>query len=129
MSDNLAVVRRLYRAFQDGDPGAAAAALAPDVEWVEHFPFPGVARGPAQVLAVFERVTAAFDRYDMRFEAFLQDGDVVVVVGRYAVRRRDLPDTFESAFAHIYRLRDGRVSRYEGLLDTAAARDLFGGAR
>lgn len=119
-------LRGLYEGFLSGDIDAALKYLADEVEWVEHFPFPGVFRSPTEVAAVFHRVGAEFDHYDMSFERILSDNDGAVVTGRYSVRKPGVTSTFHSPFAHVYELRDDLVIRYEGLLDTAEAQRIFG---
>jgi ketosteroid isomerase-like protein len=122
----VAVVRALYESFLQRDLERVVGLLSADVEWVEHFPFRGVARSPAEVAAVFAAVARQFVRYDMALGTFFEEGDEVAVRGRYTVQHRERSGTFESTFVHLYRVRGGRVARYEGLLDTARAQALFG---
>jgi ketosteroid isomerase-like protein len=126
MTDPRDIVRALYADFLAGRIDDAIGRLAPDVEWVEHFPFPGVSRTPEEVRAVFDAVGRTFARYDMELATFFAEGHEVAVRGRYRVAKDDARPQFESPFVHLYVVRDARVARYEGLLDTAGAQRIFG---
>ena len=103
------VVRTMYEGFAQGDIERAVSVVHPDVEWVELFPYAGTYVGSKALLELLERVSRDFDLYDMQFDEWVIDGERVVVLGSYRVRRRGRDDIFESRFVHVFWVEDGRV--------------------
>lgn len=54
---------------------------------------------------------------------FIQDGDRVVVLGRFEGRARDTGRTWSTAFVHLLTFADGLLTRWQAFFDTAAAID------
>ena len=73
-SEDAAVAREMYRALEEGDDGALARCVDPQVRWVHpmvtRLPFDGTRRGLPDVLRAayspedWERLVALKDRYD-----------------------------------------------------------------
>lgn len=115
MSDASMIVQDWYRT---GDP----ALLAPDIEWrvLERFPSGGVYRGRDEVLdCFFPAVKANFASYETHPQTFVAEGDTVIATGIYRVRGRS-GIAVDAAFAHVWTVRDGVISGFRQIADTAA---------
>ena len=113
LAEDVTAVRTVYRALEEGDPHEAARHMDPRVEWVDptvvRLPFDGVLRGLPSVLR------AAFRRNEdgggprVFADTFLEMGDGVLVVGRFA--GDEDAEGAEAPFLHEYTVRAGRVIR------------------
>jgi uncharacterized protein len=48
-------------------------------------------------------------------------GDIVMTIGRYAATMKATGKKFDTPIAHYWKFRDGKVVRYIGFANTAAA--------
>lgn len=121
MHSNLEIVRRSYAASNRGDPRGILADVAPDGQWTEMagFPCAGTYSGADAILRnVFERLGQEWEGYSATAEAFHDAGDTIVVTGWYAGTYRKSGKSFRARFAHVWRLRDGKIHRFEQFTDT-----------
>lgn len=115
------VVRGVYEAFTRRDAAAILAALDESLEIYQTplLPWGGSHRGLAGAQAFFGKLLAHVDSR-VAVERFIEAGDDVVVVGRtrgtvHATRR-----AFDVPIAHVWRIVDGRATRWEAYIDTPA---------
>ncbi len=111
----------MYDSFFEGDIPKALSVVDPEVVWIELFPFAGTYIGPQAIKEVFERVLDEFESYEMTFDCFIEDNDLVVVLGNYKVKRKNVDDIFEAHFVHAFWVSDDKVVKYEQFTDTAKA--------
>jgi uncharacterized protein len=95
--ENVQIVRDAYDAFNGGDIPAVLATLDADVEWIEpgggNAPS-GTFRGPESVgQDVFAAVPENFDEFSAEAEDFRDEGDRVVVTGRFKGRAKSGADS------------------------------------
>ena len=121
---NVEVVQETYEAVGRGDIPALLDVLTDDVEWTFQgpsvIPFAGTRRGREGVAEFFSLVgrNLEFERFEPR--EFVAQGDTVVVLGFERSRIKPTGRTFEQEWAHVYKLRDGKVAEFLALEDTAA---------
>ncbi len=121
---NVEVVQETYEAVGRGDIPALLDLLTDDVEWTFQgpsvIPFAGTRRGREGVAEFFSLVggNLEFERFEPR--EFVAQGDTVVVLGFERSRIKPTGRTFEQEWAHVYKLRDGKVAEFLALEDTAA---------
>jgi ketosteroid isomerase-like protein len=121
---NVEVVQETYEAVGRGDISALLDLLADDVEWAFQgpsvIPFTGTRRGREGVAEFFSLVggNLEFERFEPR--EFVAQGDTVVVLGFERSIVKPTGRTFEQEWAHVYKLRDGKVAEFLALEDTAA---------
>jgi ketosteroid isomerase-like protein len=119
---NTDVVRGAYAAFEVGDVPAVLGALAEDVEWIEAdgFPTAGTYRGhDAVVQGVFMPLVQDYEGFTVKPEEFVGEADSVVCVGWYEGRYKATGKVARARFAHVWTIRDGKVSRFEQIVDSA----------
>ncbi len=137
------VVRSLFAAFTARDMETVRSLMADGIVWQQSAGMPGGGRwvGYDQIAAnVFGKFRAEWDEWRAVAEEFLEspeagEGGVgngtVVVLGRYLGTPKATGRAVEAAFAHVYRVRDGKIVRFDQHTDTRALAEGLGliGAR
>ncbi|MBW8813621.1 MAG: nuclear transport factor 2 family protein [Caulobacterales bacterium] len=125
MASNKDIIQATYEAAPEAKVQRLREALAPDAVWTEAagFPYGGTYVGPDAILAnVFHRLATEWDGYKAEVHTYLEDGDQVAAFGRYSGTYRATGRSMTAAFAHLYRLEDGRIVRMEQVVDSAMVR-------
>jgi uncharacterized protein len=122
-TDNGRLIASLYDAFGRGDIPFVLDQLAPDVEWIEtespNVPTHGTSRTPQQVLEnVFMKLPESFGSFEVRPDRWIESTDDVVVTGRIVARAKNGRD-LDAPYAHVFTVRDGKVTRNDLFNDTA----------
>ncbi|MDB5671686.1 MAG: hypothetical protein JWO25_2645 [Alphaproteobacteria bacterium] len=125
MSRNVALVRSLYESFAAGDLAALLGALSPSVVWNEAENFPYADRNPycgpeAVGEGLFARIAADWDLAVLPAE-YIDAGDTIVALGRFKGRFRANGEALDAQFAHVFRIRDGKVVGFDEYADTLQA--------
>ncbi len=75
--------------------------------------------GPQAVAeGVFQRLVTDVDGFAVAPQHFIEGADTVVVEGRYRGTMKATGVPVDAQFAHIWRLRDGKVVRFQQYTDT-----------
>lgn len=122
MISNRDIVAGHYAASARGDIEGMLGVLAPGAEWIEMAgsAYAGTYIGPEAVLdGVFRRIGEDFSEFAFELERLLDAGDHIVALGRYNAVGRVTGKPMHSRVAHVWRLADGRVVRFEQFADTA----------
>lgn len=96
-------------------------SLAPDAEWIitEGFPAGGRYVGQAEIYEqFFQALHGLFNEFDSNVNEILDAEDNVVVLGYYSGRTKLAGVTFTSPFAHIWKLRNGKIVQFRQYADT-----------
>ena len=113
-------VRGAYTEFNSGNPQGVLAVLVEDVEWIE----PGGGNAPSGTFNspqsvgddVFSVIPQYFDEFTAEPENFDDQGDRVVVTGRFKGKAKSGAD-LDAAFEHTFDMRDGKIARFENKPD------------
>jgi ketosteroid isomerase-like protein len=122
MQNNLDVIRGMYAAFERGDVASVLGTLNPEIVWIEAegFPSAGTYTTPDAVLRnVFMRLADEWDAFSAAPNEFLCDGQSVVAIGDYSATCKATGKAFKAPFAHLWKLRGGRVVGFQQFTDTA----------
>jgi uncharacterized protein len=120
-NENLDGVKGVYQAFAKGEVAAVIGFLDAEIEWTEAegFPYGGTYSGPDAVLeGVFMRIGADWDDFAAVPHEFIDGGDTVVALGRYSGTYKATGRNFQADFAHVWKLREGKASRFIQYVDT-----------
>jgi ketosteroid isomerase-like protein len=117
-------IRGAYEAFARGDVPAVLGIMDPGIEWREpgggNSPS-GTFNGPDSVASeVFAPIQANFDEYSVDPSDFNDEGDRVVVTGRFTGKNKEGVE-LDTGFEHIFEMRDGKVIRFENKPDDGEA--------
>lgn len=121
MGANLDLIRATYEGSSEDNGRALLAALAPDAEWTEAegFPYAGTYVGPDAILAgVFRRLASEWIGYRADVNTYLEDGDRVAAFGVYSGIYKATGKSMRADFAHLYELKDGKITRMRQYVDT-----------
>ncbi|NET34557.1 MAG: nuclear transport factor 2 family protein [Cyanothece sp. SIO1E1] len=119
--NNIEVIQELYRAFRERDYEAFLRLSTEDLEWIQNEGFPGGAtrKGASAVIeGVFKANDDTWESFAYQIEEFLDAGNSVIVIGRYAGRNLASGKPMSAAATHVYDLRDGKVCRFRMFADT-----------
>ncbi len=113
-------IRGAYEAFDRGDVPAVIRILDAGVEWHEpgggNSPS-GTFNGPGAVASeVFGAIPANFDEYSAEPSEFSDEGDRIVVRGRFKGKNKG-GAVLDTGFEHVFDMSDGKVVRFENKLD------------
>lgn len=122
-SQNLDVIKRLYAAFARGDGPSALAEMNDTIEWNEAESFIYADRNPylssaAVADGVFGRLLADWKDYEATASEFFEAGDVIVALGRSKGTNLASGKPLDAQFAHIWRLKDGKIIGFQQFIDT-----------
>lgn len=122
MASNLETARAYYEAAEDRDGAALIEILHPAVELrlTEGLPdgLGGAYEGREAALGALRQAAEAFDPV-ARPEQFLSaEDDHVLVLGQYIGRGGVTGRSFEAAFAHVLRIREGRIAQFTQVTDS-----------
>lgn len=122
MTTNLDIVRATYEGPSEENGKNLFAALAPNATWTEAagFPYAGTYTGPKEIVAnVFFRLATEWIDYRAQVHTYLADGDQVAAFGKYSGTYRKTGKSMTATFAHLYRLKDGKIVSMEQYVDSA----------
>src|ERR1017187_2247517 len=129
---NVDLIQGLYAAFARGDGPAVLASMDPAIVWNEAENFLYADRNPyvghaAVADGIFFRLATEWDHFQALPSEFLDAGDTVVVLGYYKAAYKATGTPLNAQFAHIWRLRDAKITAFQQYTDTAqAARAVHG---
>jgi ketosteroid isomerase-like protein len=114
------VLNEFYAAYAEHDYDGMMALLGDDIVWnvSETLPYGGRVAGSADVLEYFKALPRYVDQGSMESLQMLDSGDHVVVTGLWS-SRASTGVPFQSKFANIYEMRDGKIVSVETFSDTA----------
>lgn len=128
--DNTQIVKEAYAAFKRGDIHAILNMLADDVKWflpgpTDIIPTAGMRHGREQVGQFFSTLNQNQEAKEFEPQAFVAQGERVVALGHYVWRVKSNGRQYESDWAHVFTLRDGKVVGFQEYYDTGACADAF----
>jgi uncharacterized protein len=129
-AQNTKIVKDAYAAFGRGDIPALLGSFADDINWVgvygtgPHVPTSGERHGKTAVAEFFKQVAANmnFSRFEPR--EFIATGDKVVALGHYTAST-PTKKTFDSDFAMVFTLYNGKVTHFQEFCNSAAINAAF----
>jgi ketosteroid isomerase-like protein len=120
-SPNVQTITKWYEATRTGDRAAMAALCTADVKWeiTPGFPHSGTFVGFESIFAsFFAPLLQDFDGWQSVPETLLDAGDDVIGLGYYQARAKVTRKNVTAAFAHVWTVKDGKVTRLRQYADT-----------
>jgi ketosteroid isomerase-like protein len=77
--------------------------------------------GKAEAQGFFEGLNNDFTDHQLTITDYVGSGDTVMTLGRYTATAKASGKKVDTPTAHYWKFRDGKVVRYVGLSNTAAA--------
>ena len=128
-SRNINATKRIYAAVPAGDVQTVLEHLDPEVRityyGTDDIPYAGDYRGIDGAMTFLARVGQAIEIVAMEPWKFIAQGDDLAAWGQQRFRRRATGREWESEFAHIITLRDGRWLHFRDFANSALAARVF----
>lgn len=122
MTNPVDLVRAFYAAVAQGDVPGVVALLHPDLAWTEAEGFPyysGTWRQPSDVVEkLLVPLMRDWDDFSAIADDFIVEGDRVVSLGAYAGVSKATGKPMRAPFAHVWRVADGKLQRFDMYTDT-----------
>jgi ketosteroid isomerase-like protein len=128
-SDNSALVKRGYEAWNRGDVEGVVAFLDPEIEWrgYTHIPESGTLQGRDDVKMWLERFLDAWEELNIEVTELIEAGDEVVALVRFRGSGKGSGVPVEGGTdAHVWTVRDGRIAAVTLYQGTQEALDAIG---
>jgi uncharacterized protein len=124
---NTEIVQEIYAAFGRGDVKAILDRVTDDVVWESEGPaivaYTGIRHGKTEAAVFFQAIGADHSNPQLTIAEYVASGDAVMTIGRYSATMKATGKKLDTPIAHYWKFRDGKVARYVGFTDTAAAVD------
>lgn len=122
---NKEIVKQAYENFKSGNIESLLGQLSDSVEWqlpdIENVPFAGKRSGRASVAQFFSLLTEDQDALQFEPQEFIAEGEKVVALGQYLWRVKSTGREYGGQWAHVFTIRDGKITGFQEYMDTAAA--------
>ena len=116
-------IRRFYEALGRGDVATVVSLLDSQVQWTEAESFPyygGTWEGPEAVLNnLLIPLARDWEGFAASADEFIASGDRVVSLGTYTGTFKKTGRAVKAAFAHVWTVRSGKLTRFDMYTDTA----------
>lgn len=122
MRSNTDIIRATYEGSSADNGRILLETLAPDASWTEAagFPYAGTYIGPDAIVAnVFKRLATEWEGYKAEVRTYLAEDDRVAAFGVYSGVYLKTGKAMKATFAHLYRLKDGKIITMEQYVDSA----------
>ena len=120
--ENITVIQKLYAAFSTGDVQTILNSVGPGTEWINHGPatIPYAGNFTGRIQAFFQANGDSTTEGKVIADKFIAQGDTVVSIARYTAKVRSTGVKIDTSVAHIFTVRNGKVTSWIGFSDTAA---------
>lgn len=116
-----------YGAVARGDVDGVIATLHSELAWTESEGFPyfsGTWTSPQEVVEkLLVPLSRDWEDFSARPVDHIEQGDRVVVFGQYSGKAKATGKSMRAAFAHLWRVRDGKIASFDMYADTALVRE------
>jgi len=125
---NVQMIQKLYADFGKGDIASILDSLDANVVWEEpintSIPYNGKRQGKAAVQQFFAEV-AQVHVSEFHPKDYLATGDRVVALGSWTGTVKSTGKTFQSDWAIVWTVKNGKITGYTAYEDTAAVAAAF----
>lgn len=129
MSDNVQIVQGGYNDFLTGNLDGVLNRFADDftftVPGAPDIPYAGTKRTREELAGFFQDLAQMVTFSNFEPQEYIEQGERVVALGRYAGTVNDSGHSFENGWAMVWRIRDGKVVELTEYSDTSDIRKGF----
>jgi uncharacterized protein len=122
--ENVKIVQQAYERYKTGNIPSVLELMSDRVEWVlpelAGVPVAGTRHGRDGVADFFSKLSETQQVISFEPLEFIAQGDKVVVLGRYSYRVTSTRQQFDSDWAHVFTIQNGKIVRFQEFTDTAA---------
>ena len=116
-------MRDVYSAYAKGDVARVALFIHEDIDWIIYgpvtvFPFAGVRRGRAAVLAAMGEIAESYQLESHKIEQTIIDGDRAAILANVGFKQRATGRSLRFRVANFLRFDDGRLIEFREFADS-----------
>lgn len=119
--DNIETVKKFYEILMSGQPDKLPTILDSEIrlEMMKGWPYGGNYSGiESDIQDFFSRVWTLLDPFTLEIFEYLDAGSEVVSLGMYHTPHKETGQDMPSAFAHIWSVNNGKLTRLRQYADT-----------
>jgi hypothetical protein len=121
MTSPTEIVRSFYAKLAAGDAAGALRLMDADIEWITMWDYKVEGRGPERVAeGLFKPLMAEWSSFALDPTEFIHDDDTVVSLGRFTGVHAKTSKRADAAYAHVWTVKGGKVTRFRQYIDTLA---------
>ena len=126
MASNLAIAKKGYELFQQGDIATLVNDMIdPSCTWIspgpkDKLPWAGQFSGKQEIAGFFAQIAENIDFNEFTPREFIEQGDTVVVLGSSSGRTKKTGKVSKNEWAHVLKYRQGKLVFFQEYYDTAA---------
>lgn len=116
---NLEIVKRLYTT--ERDTNTILEVFDSKIEWIQNEGFPGGGRHvgiDAVINNVFAKFRHDWETWQAVVDEWLDAPDTIIALGEYRGTYKSTGKSMTAAFAHVYKLKNSRIVRFQQYTDT-----------
>src|SRR5262249_17132902 len=115
-------IESVYEAFSRGDVAAILAHVAPKASWRQSPLLPWAAHyvGPEGAGQFFTKLNETAETLSFRPDEIFENGNDVFSFGTWTGKSRKTGKTVTTHWMFRWHVENGKITRYEGMQDTAA---------
>ena len=119
---NSAVIQDVYAAFNRGDIRSVLGNVESNAEWVNYGPssVPYCGTFTGRITDFFQAIGQSTTSGNVAIDRYIEAADNVITEGRWTATVKDTGGRIDARIAHIFTLRDGKISSWRGYSDTAS---------
>lgn len=119
MTSPIETVQAFYVALEQENIELLVSLMAPDIEWITMLDFHVDGRGPHEVSQkVFLPLMEEWISFAPSPSEFIAQEQTVVSLGRFTCIHRATGKRADSAYSHVWDVRDGQIARFRQYIDT-----------
>jgi uncharacterized protein len=122
--ENVRIAQQAYENFKQGNIQGIVDAVSDKIVWtlpeIQGVPVSGTRRGRNGVTEFFSTLHKTQEVVSFEPRQFVAQGDTVVALGRYSFRVKASRQQFDSDWAHVFTIENGKIVRFQEFTDTAA---------
>ncbi len=123
--ENTKIAARLYETFNSGDVEGFLNLFSEDAGWnspdIENVPLETTVTGRDKIGKFISEIDEYEEFLKIEPQEFIAQGDRVVILGELHVRSKNTGKEYNSGFAHIIEINNGKVVSFLEYFDNAAA--------
>jgi len=124
MANNIQIVQQCYADFGNGNIQGILDSLSDNVRWIDpgapEIPFSGIRNGKEEVLGFFTDMAKVVTYTHFEPQQFYSDGNAVFVKGIFTGKGNETGKPFQSEWAMLWEVVDGKVTYFQAFSDTVA---------
>ena len=130
--ENTQLVRNTYELFRKGDE-SFLKSFSDDISWelpeMNNVPYAGKFDGIEAVTDFFTRLSKAEESLIHNPTEFIAKDDKVIILGNMKWRVKGTNKEYDSDFAHVLTVKNGKINGFREFMDTAVRTDALTAAQ